>query len=191
MGRQIGFMTCQIIQKCSPIQHVRIYARNAPDQRSRSSPDVGLHLKAWTTTAQWTGTRSLPRWCMKLITLSGNFVMMLTPSSSAVGVLKSEGFSKAETFQRFQGDKLLQSVASGEVLWVDEAGFLSSRQMHWLVQFAERERCRLILSGDALQHHGVERGDALRVLENAGVVTQARLTTIVRQQVEPLRLTVH
>ena len=123
-------------------------------------------------------------------TLSGSSVIMLAPSSSAVGVLKSEGFSKAETFQRFQTDELLQSVASGEVLWVDEAGFLSSRQMHWLVQFAERERCRLILSGDTLQHHGVERGDALRVLENAGVVTQARLTTIVRQQVEPLRLAV-
>jgi AAA domain len=62
--------------------------------------------------------------------------------------------------------------------------------MHWLVQFAERERCRLILSGDTLQHHGVERGDALRVLENAGVVTQSRLSTIVRQQIEPLRLAI-
>jgi hypothetical protein len=47
-----------------------------------------------------------------------------------------------------------------------------------------------ILSGDTFQHHGVERGDALGVLENAGVVTQAMLTTIVRQQIEPLRLAV-
>jgi hypothetical protein len=43
--------------------------------------------------------KSLPR--RNDETLSGNSVIMLAPSSSAVGVLKSEGFSKAETFQRF------------------------------------------------------------------------------------------
>jgi hypothetical protein len=91
------------------------------------------------------------------------------------------GCRTRSVIQSLQKNERLQSVASGEVLWVDEAGFLSSRQMHWLVQFAERERCRLILSGDTLQHHGFERGDALRVL------AQARLTTIVRQQIEPLR----
>jgi hypothetical protein len=36
MGTQIGFMTCQIIQKSSPIQHGETYARNAPDQRPHS-----------------------------------------------------------------------------------------------------------------------------------------------------------
>jgi ATP-dependent exoDNAse (exonuclease V) alpha subunit len=82
---------------------------------------------------------------------------------------------------------LLQDVARGQILWVDEAGFLSSRQMPWLVQFADQNGWRLILSGDTRQHHAVERGDALRVLEDAGVVTQASLSKIVRQQIEPLR----
>jgi ATP-dependent exoDNAse (exonuclease V) alpha subunit len=80
-----------------------------------------------------------------------------------------------------------KDVAAGQVLWVDEAGFLSSKQMHWLVDFAARKRCRLILSGDTRQHHAVERGDALRVLEASGAVTMASLTKIIRQRIEPLR----
>src|ERR1700738_2117054 len=79
-------------------------------------------------------------------TLSGNSVIMLAPSSSAVGVLKSEGFSRAETFQRFQTYELLQSVAAGEVLWVDEAGVLSSRQMHLLAPVFLGASCGPLLS---------------------------------------------
>jgi hypothetical protein len=33
------------------------------------------------------------------------------------------------------------------------------------------------------QHHGVQRGDALRVMEANGVVAQAALTKIFRQQI--------
>jgi conjugative relaxase-like TrwC/TraI family protein len=118
-------------------------------------------------------------------TLSGKEVIVLAPSSSAVSVLKGEGFSRSDTFQMFQ--KILQNVSNDKILWVDEAGFLSAKQMNWLVRFAERERCRLILSGDTRQHHAVERGDALRLLEKTEAVTQARLTKIVRQKIETLR----
>ena len=38
-----------------------------------------------------------------------------------------------------------------------------------------------ILSGDTRQHHSVERGDALRVLERVGAVSQVVLTKIFRQ----------
>jgi ATP-dependent exoDNAse (exonuclease V) alpha subunit len=78
-------------------------------------------------------------------------------------------------------------VARGRILWIDEAGFLSTRQMRWAVDFAAKHDCRLILSGDTLQHHSVDRGDALRVLEESGSVRQAALTKIFRQQVPALR----
>ena len=40
---------------------------------------------------------------------------------------------------------------------------------------------------DTRQHHGVERGDALRILENSDAVTPAVLTKIIRQQSDVLR----
>jgi conjugative relaxase-like TrwC/TraI family protein len=119
--------------------------------------------------------------------LSGKDVFVVAPSSSAVQVLKEQGFVALDTFQKLMESALLQDVARGKILWIDEAGFLSTRQMRWAVEFAARNDCRLILSGDARQHHGVERGDALRVLERVGAVAQAALTKIFRQQIGALR----
>jgi len=53
--------------------------------------------------------------------------------------------------------------------------------MRWTIDFASRNACRVILSGDTRQHHSVERGDALRVLERVGAVSQVVLTKIFRQ----------
>ena len=122
-----------------------------------------------------------------LAALSGKDVLVMAPSSSAVQVLKEQGFVALDTFQKLMDSALLQDVARGKILWIDEAGFLSTRQMRWAVEFAARNDCRLILSGDTRQHHGVERGDALRVLERAGAVAQAALTKIFRQQITALR----
>jgi conjugative relaxase-like TrwC/TraI family protein len=119
--------------------------------------------------------------------LSGKNVIVAAPSSSAVGILKKDDFSKSDTVQRFMLDDLLQEAARGQVLWVDEAGFLSARDMRWVVEFASKNDCRLILSGDTRQHHGVERGDALRVMETNGVVIQAALTKMFRQQIPALK----
>ena len=120
-------------------------------------------------------------------TLSGQDVVVLAPSASAVQVLRNNGFAESDTFQKFTSDRAFQVVAKGQILWVDEAGFLSVKEMNWLIQFADRNGCRLILSGDTRQHHGVKRGDALRILQNSGAVTQAVLTGIIRQQIDVLR----
>jgi len=119
--------------------------------------------------------------------LSGREVLVVAPSTSAVKVLKEQGFSGADSFQRLMQSQLLQDVARGRILWIDEAGFLSTRQMRWAVDFAAKNDCRLILFGDTRQHHSVDRGDALRVLEDSGSVDQVALTKIFRQQVPALR----
>ena len=119
--------------------------------------------------------------------LSGRDVLVVAPSTSAVKVLKEQGFSEADTFQRLMQSQLLQDVARGRILWIDEAGFLSTRQMRWAVDFAAKNDCRLILFGDTRQHHSVDRGDALRVLEDSGSIDQVVLTKIFRQQVPALR----
>jgi conjugative relaxase-like TrwC/TraI family protein len=118
---------------------------------------------------------------------SGKKAHVSAPSSSAVEVLKREGFSGAETFQQLMENEELRRRIGGQILWVDEAGFLSVKQMNVLVGLALENHCRLILSGDTRQHHGVERGDALRILERSGLVEQAALTRIFRQQIAALR----
>ena len=66
------------------------------------------------------------------------------------------------------------------VLIVDEAGQLSSRQMFKVLEAAEREQAKVILTGDQRQLQAIGAGPGLRlVAEKIGV---ARIDTIVRQR---------
>ena len=79
--------------------------------------------------------------------LSGKDVFVVAPSSSGVEILKQQGFATLDTFQKLMVNASLQEVARGKIVWIDEAGFLSTRQMRWAVDFAAQNDCRLILSG--------------------------------------------
>ena len=118
--------------------------------------------------------------------LSGKRVVILAPSSPSVEVLRAQGFTNAHTVQQFQVNNELQEKAKGQALWVDEAGFLSVRQMLELQEFAVENDCRLIVTGDTKQHHSVQWGDALRILERSGAIAQADLTKIYRQRIPEL-----
>jgi ATP-dependent exoDNAse (exonuclease V) alpha subunit len=119
--------------------------------------------------------------------LSGGRVMVLAPSSPSVEVLRAQGFTAANTLQQFQLNSELQERVKGQVLWVDEAGFLSVSQMLGLQEFALQYDCRLIVTGDTKLHHSVQWGDALRILEHSGVIAQAALSKIYRQRIPELR----
>jgi conjugative relaxase-like TrwC/TraI family protein len=123
--------------------------------------------------------------------LSGQEVRVFAPSASAVEVLRKEGFAAAETLQQLLQNQELQLEIEGRILWIDEGGFLSLKQMNALVALAVENHCRVILTGDTRQHHGVERGDAMRILERSGLIDQAALTKIFRQQIAALREAVH
>jgi len=129
-----------------------------------------------------TGKTTMAKEAVKAVqTLSGRSVIVLAPSSAAVETLKDSGFRGADTLANFQDKDYLKDRARGQILWIDEAGLLSAKQMRWAIDFASRNGCRVILSGDTRQHHSVERGDALRVLERVGAVSQVVLTKIFRQ----------
>jgi conjugative relaxase-like TrwC/TraI family protein len=116
---------------------------------------------------------------------SGQKVFVFAPSSQASrGVLKKEGFNNAETLEMLLQNEKLQEQSKGQVLWVDEAGLISTRDMKRLMDVAKQGGNRVILSGDYTQHASVEAGDALRILEQEGGVELARLTEI-RRQSEP------
>jgi conjugative relaxase-like TrwC/TraI family protein len=116
---------------------------------------------------------------------SGQKVFVFAPSSQASrGVLKKEGFANTETLELLLMSEKLQEQTKGQVLWVDEAGLVSSKDMRRLMDVAKKNDNRVILSGDYTQHSSVEAGDAFRLLEQEAGVRLAGLTEI-RRQTEP------
>jgi conjugative relaxase-like TrwC/TraI family protein len=118
----------------------------------------------------------------------GHRVFTFAPSAeSSRGTLRKEGFQDAQTVAHLLKNELLHPQLRGQVLWIDEAGLLSARQMRGIFQLAEKQDCRVILSGDTAQHASVERGDALRLLETYAGLKAAQLTEIRRQKSEQYR----
>ena len=117
---------------------------------------------------------------------TGFKVFTFAPSAEAArGVLRLDaGFANAETVEMLLQNSALQKQVQGQVIWIDEAGLLSVRTLARVADLAERENCRVILSGDTAQHRAVERGDALRILENHAGLKAAELTEIRRQKAE-------
>jgi ATP-dependent exoDNAse (exonuclease V) alpha subunit len=74
--------------------------------------------------------------------------------------------------------------AAGRVILVDEAGLLSTQQLHQLTKIAYDVRARVLLVGDTKQHYSVQRGDALRnVIKHSGTRV-VRLSEVLRQRNE-------
>ena len=122
------------------------------------------------------------------IEAGGHNVFIFAPSAeSSRGTLREEGFEKADTVAYLLKNEVLHPQLQGQVLWIDEAGLLSARQMRGIFQLAEKQDCRVILSGDTRQHTSVERGDALRLLEKYAELKPAELTEIRRQHHEQYR----
>ena len=130
-----------------------------------------------------TGKTTMMRATIGAIEKTGKEVFVFAPSAEAShGVLgKEAGFTNAETVERLLIDSEMQKRAKGQVLWVDEAGLLSVKDMKRLFDVAAEQNARVILSGDSAQHNAVLRGDALRVLENTQSIQLASLTEIRRQ----------
>ena len=94
----------------------------------------------------------------------GKSLAILSPTDASVKDLRKAGF-RARTFQGFQ-----LRPERADVLVIDEASMLSVPQMLWLVKHASENNSRVLLVGDSAQHRSVERGDALRILEQSGSV---------------------
>jgi conjugative relaxase-like TrwC/TraI family protein len=133
-----------------------------------------------------TGKTTMMKEAVAAIESGGRKVFTFAPSAEASrGVLRSEaGFANAETVEALLQNPKLQEQVRGQVIWIDEAGLLSVRALARVAALAERENCRIILSGDTAQHRAVERGDALRILERHGGLQAAELKEIRRQKAD-------
>lgn len=133
-----------------------------------------------------TGKTTMMRETVAAIESTGQKVFTFAPSAEASrGVLRSDaGFADAETVEALLQNQKLQAQVRGQALWIDEAGLLSVRTLARVADLAEKENCRIILSGDTAQHRAVERGDALRLLEQHANLQAAELMQIRRQKAD-------
>lgn len=114
---------------------------------------------------------------------NGKQVFAFAPSSEASrGVLRGEGYQEADTLASLLINKKLQEQTKGHVLWVDEAGLVGNKTMNQLLDLAKANDNRLILTGDTKQHSSVERGDALRLMQEKGGINAIRVNEVVRQK---------
>jgi conjugative relaxase-like TrwC/TraI family protein len=162
------------------------------EQRAAAMVILGSHDRATALKGgAGTGKTTLIRETVKAIEATGKQVFTFAPSADASrGTLRKEGFANAETVERLLIDPKMQQAVKGQVLWVDEAGLLSVKDMKRLFDVAEAQNARVILSGDTAQHTAVSRGDALRILERDAGIKTAELKEIRRQTNEAYRAAV-
>jgi len=104
--------------------------------------------------------------------------------------LAKEGFRDAETVARLLVDKDLQAKMQNQVIVIDEAGMIGSKEMCAVLKIATKQQARLVLIGDERQHSSVTRGDSLRVLGSVAKIKSATISKIRRQQSEKYRAAV-
>ena len=136
-----------------------------------------------------TGKTTLMRTAVNAVErVSGQYIQTLAPSTEAVKVLQEkEGFTDAQTVAWFLKDKKLQSQIRGQVIWIDEAGLLGSRDLGRVMEIAKEQDARVVLSGDRKQHASVSRGSVLKLLEEDAGVKPLELKKITRQKVDTYR----
>ena len=93
-------------------------------------------------------------------------------------------------------DKLLRLAARGGIeidgdttIIVDEAGMLSTRQAHHILQLSERHGAKIVVAGDTQQQQPVEAGPGLRLVRDA--VGSVRVDRIRRQKADLEDILVH
>jgi len=109
-------------------------------------------------------------------------VMAVAPTVSAVEELQKVGFPQAMTISRLLADPKQQHELKGQVLIVDEAGMVSSKDMSELLRLAKTHNARIVFSGDTAQIKSVSEGDALRVLERESNLKSVSLVNVQRQK---------
>jgi len=174
-----GKGTCAPINSAWQIEDERLNA----DQRKAiehvlTSTDLvtGIQGKAGT------GKTTLMVEAARAIEAGGKKLLVVAPSTKAArDVLRSEGFASADTVAQLLAKPELQEQARRGVIWIDEAGLVSTPQMARVAELADKLDARIILSGDIGQHHSVERGNAFELLQKCGRLQVAKVDKVLRQ----------
>ncbi len=117
---------------------------------------------------------------------TGTEVIVLAPTTKSVNQLKSDGFAP-RTLASFLSSKNAPGEAHKPVIWLDEAGLVSTIDMAKLFKIAKDIDARVILAGDRYQHGAIQRGNALALLEEESGIKPIEVRTIRRQVDEGYR----
>lgn len=129
------------------------------------------------------GKTTLIKEAVEGIKEGGREVFLFAPTSDASrGVLRAEGFEKADTVASLIQNERLHPQLKNQVIWIDEAGLLGAKPMQDIFKIAEQQNCRVILSGDTRQHQSVEKGGILKVLRKEAGLTVPEIKEIQRQK---------
>ena len=132
-----------------------------------------------------TGKTTLMKAVQEGIQASGKNMFAFAPSAEASrSVQRKEGFKNAETVAHLIHNKLMHPDLKDSVIWIDEAGMLSNKDMNKILDIAQTQNARVILTGDTKQHNSVERGDALRILQTEAGISSIQVSKIQRQKNE-------
>jgi conjugative relaxase-like TrwC/TraI family protein len=112
------------------------------------------------------------------------------PSAEAAKVLEEELGIEANTVARLLVSKQPEEIHPNQIWIVDEAGLLSAKAAHELLQRATEERARVILVGDTQQLSAIEAGNPFKSLQQAGIQT-AHLDESLRQKAPDLQKAVN
>ncbi|TFF36227.1 conjugative relaxase [Mucilaginibacter psychrotolerans] len=129
------------------------------------------------------GKTTMMPFATKLMEKAGKRITVVAPSSGASRVvLAAEGFKEATTVAQLLVDKDMQADLKNQILWVDEAGLLGTKDMVAILELGKQQNARIILGGDTRQHSSVSRGDALRILNTVAGIKTAEISKIHRQK---------
>jgi conjugative relaxase-like TrwC/TraI family protein len=129
------------------------------------------------------GKTTLLQEAAEAIEQGGKRLTVLAPSAKASRkTLRDEEFKTADTVARFLLSEEMQRQAAGQVVVVDEAGLLGSRDMGALFEVARRVNARVILLGDRFQNSSPARGAPLKLLEDQAGLPSVTVDEIVRQR---------
>jgi conjugative relaxase-like TrwC/TraI family protein len=135
--------------------------------------------------AAGTGKTTLLKTATGAIRSRGSQVHVFAPTTEAArGVLRKDGFEDAETVARLLADRKAQEKVKGQMIWVDEAGLLGSKDLQGVFRIAREQNARVVLMGDEKQHSSVSRGDAFRLLQTQAGLQAAEVAEIRRQKGE-------
>lgn len=130
-----------------------------------------------------TGKTTLMTELAKGVEKADKKIFAFAPSADASrGVLREEGFHSADTVTHLLQNKDLHAQLKNNVIWIDEAGQLGNKTMNHVMDIAKNQNARLILTGDIKQHGSVERGDALRIIQERTGTKTAKVNEIQRQK---------
>ena len=113
-----------------------------------------------------------------------NFGAFAPSSTASREVQREDGFENATTIAALLKNEGLQNDLKNGVIWIDEAGLVGNKTMNKVIDISKEQNARLLLTGDIKQHNAVERGDALRIIQQYGGVQAAKISKIQRQKVD-------